>query len=389
MPKILVIADDFTGAAEIGGIAHLFGLSVRIANELFTSADCKEDAIIIDTNTRRFQPKEASDRINKILAELDLSDIDLIYKKVDSVLRGPIESEIKAIMTATGNKTTVLISANPSKGRIIKNGRYYIDDVPINKTDFVNDPECPRTSDQVQRLVVDATEDLYVGDPGKIDLNNKIIIPDVYILDNFRSIIYTLSGEKYFPAGGADFFRSLLQFKLNLSESRKYSYDHTTGKRHFIIGSKSQQSNFTISNLKPKGFTYFQLPVKALENEKILLRWLDQIGNALAEGNELILARPEKQISDSHATEKIIFILAKAAKKLIGHCLTNDEIFIEGGETASTIIRDLDNPNLGIKEVIADGVVKLEIKDKGIYFIVKPGSYNWSKKLLNAIKHDC
>ena len=51
MPEILVIADDFTGAAEIGGIAHLFGLSVSIMKEWSDLARHKEDVIIIDTNT--------------------------------------------------------------------------------------------------------------------------------------------------------------------------------------------------------------------------------------------------------------------------------------------------------------------------------------------------
>ena len=81
MPKILVIADDFTGAAEIGGIAHLFGLSVKIQTR-HTEPDKREnDVIVIDTNTRSLSPDKAYKTLQSILKDLDLSAFDFIYKK--------------------------------------------------------------------------------------------------------------------------------------------------------------------------------------------------------------------------------------------------------------------------------------------------------------------
>jgi len=388
MPQILVIADDFTGAAEIGGIAHCFGLSVRVVNEFFKAQGNKEQTIIIDTNSRRLPPLKAFKRIKTVLADVDLSSFDLIYKKVDSVIRGPIESEIKAVISVAGFNTAIIMPANPSRGRTINNGKYFIDGIPISETDFLLDPEYPRTSDEVVNLIVDATEDLYVGDPVAVDVRNKIIVPDVRNSDSFRSVIKLFSGEKYLPAGGADFFRSLLQNQLELLESRNNSYNHPGGKRYFIIGSKSNQSNLTISYLVNSGFSGFYLPERSLDSETIFSEWLKQIRHAILNKKKVFIARPEIHISNPQSTNVIIKLLARAAHELISNCSPDDEIFIEGGETASTIIRNLDNTNLGINEVIADGVVKLEIEHKGIYLIVKPGSYRWSKNIINTIKHD-
>ena len=120
MPRILVIADDFTGAAEIGGIAHLYGLSVRLQTSLSDAGLSEDDVVVLDTNTRSLTPHEASKAIIKILGDLDLSVFNFIYKKVDSVLRGPIIPEIKAILSKAELNHGVLVSANPSKGRIIK-----------------------------------------------------------------------------------------------------------------------------------------------------------------------------------------------------------------------------------------------------------------------------
>jgi len=385
MPQILVIADDFTGAAEIGGISHLFGLSVKVLSDQIRSENYREEVLVIDTNTRRLSPEAAFQKISAILTGIDLSFFDLIYKKVDSVIRGPIESEIMAILSATGFTKAVLMPANPSRGRTIRDGMYFIDNIPISNTDFIHDPEYPRTSDEVADLIVDATKNLYVGEPGTADEIHKIIVPDVSSQEHFRSVIKLFSDKKYLPAGGADFFRSLLQDRMKLSETKKYAYTYTTGRRHFIIGSKSLQSNLTIQNLQKSGFSDFYLPESALKNEGVFSGWLEQVFMSMQDKKNIFIARPDTHISDPGSINRIIFLLAKTASELISLSSPEDELIIEGGETASTIIRNLENPDLVIEEVIADGVVKLEIVDKGIYLIVKPGSYRWSKNFLNTL----
>jgi uncharacterized protein YgbK (DUF1537 family) len=388
MPEILVIADDFTGAAEIGGIAHLFGLSVRIMMDVCDLSRYKEDVIVLDTNSRRLRPESASGRILTILADVDLSNIKLIYKKVDSVLRGPVESEIKAVMKAARIQTAVLIPANPSKGRTIKNGRYYINEIPINETDFINDPEYPRTSNDVREMIIDGTGSLWAGIPAKANMIKNISIRDIGAEEDFRNIIKELSEVQYLPAGGADFFRSLLQEKLKLPESGKYTYTRKGGKRHFLIGSKSQQSQHTISILSQSHWQYLPLPDHGLIDKNIFSEWLDQINHALGKGHEIIVARPENQIDDQQSIKKIIYLLAKAFDALIEYCSPNDEVLIEGGETASTIIKNMENADLRIKEVIADGVVKLELDHSGVFLIVKPGSYSWSELIINSLRFD-
>jgi uncharacterized protein YgbK (DUF1537 family) len=388
MPQILVIADDFTGAAEIGGIAHLFGRSVRIVNKLLPLETYDVNALIVDTNSRRLPAEDASIKIKSLLSGIDLSGVDLVYKKVDSVVRGPVESEIKALMDAAGCKTAVLMPANPSRGRTIQDGKYYIEGVPIDETDFKNDPEYPRSNSDLRRLVMDSTQALHIGDLPVTGASGKIIIPDVVNPDSFKSLIDTLAGTTYLPAGGADFFRSLLQYHLSLSETIQYACHTPRGKRHFIIGSKSQQSNITIDMLAALRYSAFYLPINAVDDHEALEEWLGKMRKALLMGNNIFIARPEKYISDPISIKKITGLLAAAANVLITLCAPDDEVIIEGGETASTIIRGLENPNLKIKEVIADGVVKLQIGQSGMCSIVKPGSYKWSKNFMNTLKHE-
>ena len=94
--KIFVLADDLTGASELGGIAFQFGLSVKILFTTDNLAKHNEDVIVIDSNTRNMKPAEAFRRITELTSNIDFSEFSLIYKKVDSVLRGSISSELEA-----------------------------------------------------------------------------------------------------------------------------------------------------------------------------------------------------------------------------------------------------------------------------------------------------
>ena len=58
---VIVLADDFSGAAEIGGIGHRYGLrtEVQLSLDLSTAADL----VVLDTNTRSLGEGEAAKKI--------------------------------------------------------------------------------------------------------------------------------------------------------------------------------------------------------------------------------------------------------------------------------------------------------------------------------------
>jgi len=380
MPKILVIADDFTGAAEIGGIAHLFGLSVKIQTSHGGYDKRENDVIVIDTNTRSFSPEKAYKTLQSILKDLDLSAFDFIYKKVDSVLRGPIASEIKAILPMTNLKKAILVPANPSKDRTIKNGKYYINGVPIDLTEFQYDPEYPRNSAMVRDLIIDGFEAKTPGHPIEEDHSVKLEIPDAYSDDMLKEIVNTRLTKYCLAAGGADFFTTIMIHKFKLKKAIPVSYLPAVGRRHFIIGTRSINGISTINTLQRLGYTCFYLPEQSLENEKVYKRFSETIISALDKGQAIIIARPEIELKGPLLLRRIIQTLSKTAGVLVNKSSSGDEIFIEGGETASTVIRNL-GVNLKIREVLEIGVVKLELNNSGICLIVKPGSYPWPKNV--------
>ena len=153
---MIVIADDITGAAEMAGIAHQHGLSVRlsIAGSLCCDRGTAErtDVLVIATDTRSMTEEEAVNETLRITSQLSPLTSHL-FKKTDSALRGHVVAELSALMQTTGYQRAIYLPANPSKGRIIRNGCYYIKEVrgeksevrevPIHETAFSYDPEFP------------------------------------------------------------------------------------------------------------------------------------------------------------------------------------------------------------------------------------------------------
>jgi uncharacterized protein YgbK (DUF1537 family) len=109
-PDLLVLADDLTGALEVGA-----KLGERVGFSL--------PASIIDTETRHVAPSEAQAKIEGILFQ---ARPGRVYKKTDSTLRGNIAAELAALATAYPNEPIHYIPAYPKMGRTVKSQRLYV-----------------------------------------------------------------------------------------------------------------------------------------------------------------------------------------------------------------------------------------------------------------------
>ena len=146
-----VIADDLTGAAELGAVGLRHGLSAEVVANGNPSGEA--DLVCVDTDSRSQSPVEAARRVTAAVNMLQQAGAEWIYKKVDSVLRGQVMAEVEAMMQQLGFERALLAPANPSLGRTIRDGKYFIRGKLIHKTEFARDPQFPRTSARVLELL--------------------------------------------------------------------------------------------------------------------------------------------------------------------------------------------------------------------------------------------
>ena len=224
---MVVIADDITGAAEIAGIAHAAGQQARL---LCASGPLYCDSVavttVIATDTRSMSETEAVAETRRIASALTshLSPLTShLFKKTDSALRGHVVAELTALMDVTGYQRAVYLPANPSKGRIIRKGIYYINEIPIHETAFNYDPEFPARTSSLRERFPDAEA-------------KGIIIPDAESEDDIRRIIRQYDDGKTIFAGAADLF-SLIPPITSASPSPRCRVKSTTENKVPTIGS--------------------------------------------------------------------------------------------------------------------------------------------------------
>ena len=256
----IVLADDLTGAAELAGIGLQFGLSVEIKSEFTGSSDA--DLLVINTSSRILNKEEAFLQVKKAAEFLLTLNPKWIYKKTDSVLRGNVLAEIKAILDVTGLNKSLLIPANPGLGRTIVDRKYLINDVEIIKTSFAMDPDYPCNTSDVMNLLdgFERVETKYLIE------NQMLPFSGVFIgeIKNESSVKYWAMqvNDQILPAGAAEFFTKILQKKGYTFIEKQGQLKQDYGKMLFICGSTHQNSRVAIEHAKKEGAHICYMPGK-------------------------------------------------------------------------------------------------------------------------------
>ena len=158
-----VIADDLTGAMEVGLQAHRHGHRVVVVfpeyvDGTFSWIDGDSfgpeaiDILVVDTETRNLTHNETKPRIKAAIRLLNSLGFPLRYKKIDSVLRGNIGAELSAVLGAEFH-AVALAPALPAAGRTTQKGIHYVHGVPVAHSREGRDPFSPVGTSIVEEIV--------------------------------------------------------------------------------------------------------------------------------------------------------------------------------------------------------------------------------------------
>lgn len=172
--KIALIADDLTGAADTGVQLVRAGYRTAVVFHGGEVPAAELDAVSIDTDSRTRPADLAARRVAE--AAHTVRGAGLVYKKLDSTLRGNVAAELAAAFGAAGREHTIVAPAFPAAGRTTIGGTQLVHGVPVDETEMKNDPRTPVTEAHVPTLLADAfasvgtldVEDL--TDPGRVSL---------------------------------------------------------------------------------------------------------------------------------------------------------------------------------------------------------------------------
>jgi uncharacterized protein YgbK (DUF1537 family) len=265
------------------------------------------------------------------------------------VLRGHVRAEIEAVLDATGRRKCVLIPANPSRGRIISGGRYFIDGIPLNGTVFAHDPAFPRGSGSVRELI---------GESARIET------PDAAAPGDFPRRMET----EALAAGAADFFASLLHGICDSDRAAPAS-PRACGPPFalFLCGSLAAWKSGRADQMRERGFR-----VQTMEQPLPADVWqqTSRLFLATGEGSSSKHSDPIEPLLD--AALPIV-----AERKRLG-------IGLEGGATALAFIRRMGWTRFSAVPEAHNGVGTLR-SPAGSTLWIKPGSYPWPDSIFGSL----
>lgn len=376
---IAVIADDFTGAAEIGGVGLRNRLKVVIETENIQNSDA--DLIIIATDTRSLQANEASEHIIKITERLLKFKPEFIFKKVDSVLRGNITKELIAQIETTHQKRSVIIAANPNFKRIIRDGVYYIDNVPLERTWFSSDPEYPVRSSSVLEILGSSVKwPLISLKPEDKMPDNGFIVGDVNDMDDFQKWSRQID-DKTLPAGSSGFFNALLEERHIMGNKKDPDFIPFGKKALYVLGSTYPKEADFLKKLEENGNYISNIPDEIYYNKNFdrchLDSWADDIIKGIVEHKKVIASILHSPSQETDISFRIRENIGELIKKVLERIELN-ELLIEGGSTTSVVLKYLNINKLIPIQELDTGVIRMKIDEfPNLCITTKPGSYFW------------
>jgi uncharacterized protein YgbK (DUF1537 family) len=410
-----VIADDLTGAAELGAVGLRHGLRAEIlvrsgkrSSEFRLQAASRRgppqggtpsaDLICVDTDSRSCTAAEASRRAASAAKQLAGSGAKWIYKKVDSVLRGNVTAEIEAILKQLHLPRALLLPANPALGRVIRHGHYLVRGRPIHETEFARDPEHPRRSSNVTELLGRSKRFPVIVARGDDSLPaGGIVIGEVATVNDLaRWAACRKPGT--LCAGGSGFFDALLTVDCsrrgNEADRRPAhrrppphvgSYKFSGPPELFVCGTTSRSARKFIAAARRSRTPIFSLPRELARGAAFKQLTLDAIAGraiaALPSHRRVILTiglppARSRAIGRSLATH-----LVRVAATVL-HGAEVRHVYIEGGATAIALVRRMGWQRFIVRQEAAPGVATLwVVGEESLLLTIKPGSYEWPTEI--------
>lgn len=380
---ITVLADDITGAAEIAGIAKRRTLDTILMTSAEGQTLPSADVVVIATDIRSMSRDDATALTRSLCQTIKQSDT-LLFKKTDSALRGHIMAELQVIIQEKGFRQSLLIAQNPSKGRVIRGGIYYINGKPLADTAFSYDPEFPAKSSDVTKMLGNGCRALRVEEQMSNVGETNDTAPCIYVADaqNAEDIRLQLAkvGATTLVAGGADLFEAFLDRAYPASVSRSADSSATLSHNQYnkvlaICGSTQSSSLMETDFMRSLSAREENFPDDIIERQD-KSQWYAHLTEEYAKARCLILRIGWARKGDARCGACLREIMSTAACEIIDSG-TPDLLIIEGGATAFATLSRLAWTTFSVSAEYAPGVVG--IRHGSTEIILKPGSYPWGK----------
>lgn len=412
MFKVIVLADDFTGANDTGVQLAKYGYPTITILEPQKIHDYQYivDAIVIDTETRTLTGQEAYRKTRSLTSLLDKYSDSILYKKIDSTLRGNISMELRAMNEILKPELIVFAPAFPKNERTTLKGIHYIKNTPVDKTELSKDPKNPVVTSNIKELLEkhldipikhlnlqEVRQDLNKTIQNHVE-KTKILSFDAVNDDDLKKICDNILklNKKVLWVGSAGLADALIQEVKNKIQGLPTLT---------VAGSVSQITRQQIKKaLQDPSICLVKVDIRRIfsssgeEITKVAKQCLDLI----RQGKDVILssAFDEKSIDEAKIIAKenkkslseISDHIADTLSKIAFTILDKEYLaglFLTGGDTAVHVISNLAPEGFRINKELEPGIPEMTLLGGPFHstkIVTKAGAFGNEDSILNSIK---
>ena len=410
MSKVFVVADDITGADDIGLMYYKSGHeSVVFPYSSWREASFDfSDKVVIDTDSRLVSRQEAYKRVFNVVKKYSNDDISLYFDKQCSVFRGNIGAEFDAMLDALNADFAPVVLGFPDNGRTTVDGVHYVHGTRLEESQFRYDPMNPMTksnlvdilSEQTSRRVSLISYHEYSGGLShlkavfeKEKAKGGYVIFDVRDNEDLKSLSLLLKNERIICGSSAiAYYLGLLEPAAKVEDDAVTEKD-SSGHVLCIAGSQTPQTKGQVSFSVSAGAYEIELDTVALfepgKEHEVMEYILSEYAKQYENFNMVIIHVPfnhetvlkskkaalESGISEQVSAKKVSSTLASIAR-LIHQDYPLDGVIVCGGDTSASFIKEFGIKGMLVSKEIESGVsVCRDIYNKSFSFVLKSGSF--------------
>ena len=386
MPDIAVIADDLTGAADTGVQLARAGYRTAV---VFRGGEIPNglDAVVLDTDSRTKRAGISGKRVNE--AGRAVREARIVYKKLDSTLRGNVADELTAALEAVRRRRVILAPAFPAAGRTTMDGVQLVHGIPVHETEMRNDPRTPVKESHLPTLLRSSfssvttlsIEDLSDAERVREAFEAECVIVDAERDWDLEALVRAApEPSEVLWAGSAGL---ALAFGGVYPGPRVGDAPESVAPAHrvlVVIGSMSGVAREQLARLTDVyGEIAIPAPVGDAEKAARVAR------KALESGVCAVLHSPEKR-GKPRGAGSFVRVLAEAVERL-SRSDAFDALVMTGGSTAMGVSR-----GLGASGMVLDGEVEAGIPvgtlvgPRPYRIVTKAGGFGGPDTLLQAVR---
>lgn len=395
--RIAIVADDLTGAMDSGAQLARAGYRTVVAFHGCELPPAQNlDAVSADTDSRELDPKSAAERVRETVRRL--KDARILYKKLDSTLRGPIAAELEAALEGSDRQRCIIAPAFPSTGRTTVEGVQLLYDEPLHDTRLADDPVTPVHDASIPNLLaagglgdVATLSVRELRDPERVRKTldaQRCVVADATEDAHLKLLVEAVPDPADVLWAGSAGLVVALGNAYPGPETETSLADHPgSGTRALtVVGSTNPTVRGQLRRLDEKTATV-SVPLssdKLVDGGGAVADALGMCREALEKGSSVALYSTDEEILAGETGRRIVEALAKAVVSLSEEGLF-EALVLTGGDTAVHVAR-----SLGARGILLDGEIEpgvplgTLIGDNPYRVVTKAGGFGTSETLIHA-----